>query len=158
MYTHSYISQSKSTMEYPTDALQAVPDVTHTSHFYHAESFWLGPSWCFALTLQIHVDSKELWHCASRSAFPQPSSSAQPVWGRYSLESTGRHPQVCNHSALSWLLPTSAEPQQNKRIRVQNVKALLSLTLSHEVLQEKGTDPVWRMSSSWSFTAILAHK
>lgn len=45
---------------------------------------------------------------------------------------------MCNHTVLSWLLPTSAEPRQNRRIRVQNVKALLSLTLSHEVLQEKG--------------------
>lgn len=54
----------------------------------------------------------------------------------------GRHPPACNHTVLSWLLPTSAEPQQNKRIWVQNVKALLSLLLSHEVLQEKGTDCV----------------
>lgn len=71
---------------------------------------------------------------------PHTAQQFSTAWGWYSLESIGRHPEVCNHTVLSWLLPTRAQAWQNRRIQVQNVKALLSLTLSHEVLLEKGAD------------------
>lgn len=43
-----------------------------------------------------------------------------------------------------------------EEFRFRMWKLSSSLTLSHEVLQEKDADFAWRMSSSWSFTAILA--
>lgn len=39
MYAHRYIAQSIGTMEYPTDAPQAVPAITHISHVYGTDSF-----------------------------------------------------------------------------------------------------------------------